>query len=334
LGVGHRKFPEPPVGKTGWPWNELEKTPTKRAYQADTLPLISIVTPSFNQGRFLEKTIRSVLLQDYPNIEYIIIDGKSSDNSIAIIEKYAKWIDYWISEPDMGQAHAINKGFALSNGQILGYINSDDWYAANAFKLLSLLYQTYKSPELALLCGDVQDMYQKGPGQYHQPMGLGKIWQWVYGGVSLHQPGCFWTKGTWLRYGPLLENLHYVFDRYFFARISGDRIASFIKIPALLAYFRHHECSKTFLNRSRFADEWHMAVTDLERQLPAKARLYLAYHRWQTANWEAVRKASNAKTVTDSAKVIFKRLGHSPFALVHRPILGVLKRLFLRCLEK
>jgi glycosyltransferase involved in cell wall biosynthesis len=93
------------------------------------LPKISIVTPSFNQGMFLEKTILSVLEQGYPNLEYIIIDGGSSDNSVEIIKKYEKHLAYWESEPDQGQSHAINKGFERATGEIFGWLNSDDWYA-------------------------------------------------------------------------------------------------------------------------------------------------------------------------------------------------------------
>jgi glycosyltransferase involved in cell wall biosynthesis len=95
-------------------------------------PRISIVTPSLNQANYLEETIRSVLLQGYPNIEYIIIDGGSTDESVEIIKKYEKWLSFWISEPDKGQSHAINKGFSKASGEIYAYINSDDLYEQNS----------------------------------------------------------------------------------------------------------------------------------------------------------------------------------------------------------
>ncbi len=105
-------YPSPPLGQTGWMWAEKPHQNLDAITDSHLLPKITIVTPSYNHGQFIETTIRSVLLQGYPNLEYIIIDGGSSDNSVEIIRKYEPWLAYWISEQDRGQAHAINKGFA------------------------------------------------------------------------------------------------------------------------------------------------------------------------------------------------------------------------------
>ena len=127
-------LPPPPPGRTGWPWTVASPAVPETAPGGAPWPRITIVTPSFNQGQFLEETIRSVLLQGYPNLEYIIIDGGSNDNSIEIINRYKNWISYWISEKDRGQAHAINKGIDRSTGEVLAWLNSDDVYMVEFLK--------------------------------------------------------------------------------------------------------------------------------------------------------------------------------------------------------
>src|SRR5262245_16909311 len=134
------ELPPPPVGKIGWPWTiETLKLPS---VSSDGLPWpsISIVTPSYNQGQFIEETIRSVLLQGYPNLEYIIIDGGSKDQTVDIIHKYEPWLTYWVSRKDRGQAHAINDGLRRASGTIFNWINSDDVLAPNALATIALLF--------------------------------------------------------------------------------------------------------------------------------------------------------------------------------------------------
>ena len=116
------------------------------------LPKLSIITPSLNQGKFLEETIPSVLNQNYPNLEYVIIDGGSTDNSVAIIKRYEKHLTYWISEQDNGQADAINKGFEKTTGDIINWINSDDLLAADS--LNSLTKEIRKNPNADFYFGD------------------------------------------------------------------------------------------------------------------------------------------------------------------------------------
>ena len=112
------ELPSSPPGKIGWPWTEESSQLPEKMSDGSPWPRISIVTPSYNQGQFIEETIRSVLLQGYPNVEYIIIDGGSTDNSLEIIKKYEPWLAYWVSEPDRGQSHALNKGIQKATGDI------------------------------------------------------------------------------------------------------------------------------------------------------------------------------------------------------------------------
>ena len=125
-------LPEPPKGKIGWPWTE-ESTPLQHLTPAGReWPRITIITPSFNQGAFIEETIRSVLLQGYPNLAYLIFDGGSTDNTVEIIKKYSPWLTYWVSEPDGGQSDAINRGLNMAAGEFATWINSDDLLCKNA----------------------------------------------------------------------------------------------------------------------------------------------------------------------------------------------------------
>lgn len=126
-------LPAPPLGKVGWPWTEQSEPASVRIPSGSECPPISIVTPSYNQGKFIEETIRSVLLQGYPNIEYIIIDGGSTDNTIEIIKKYEAFLAFWVSEKDAGQSHGINKGLHRATGDLVGWQNSDDFYYPNVF---------------------------------------------------------------------------------------------------------------------------------------------------------------------------------------------------------
>ncbi|MFM6281930.1 MAG: glycosyltransferase, partial [Dolichospermum sp.] len=109
-------LPPAPKGKTGWPWTEESERLPDQMPDGSDWPRISIVTPSYNQGKFIEETIRSILLQGYSNLEYIVIDGSSNDETVMIIEKYSRWISYWCSEKDDGQTDAINKGFRYATG--------------------------------------------------------------------------------------------------------------------------------------------------------------------------------------------------------------------------
>jgi glycosyltransferase involved in cell wall biosynthesis len=127
-----RELPAPPAGKTGWPWTEESESLPAHMPDGEPWPRISVVTPSFNQARFLEATLRSILLQGYPDLEYFVLDGGSTDGSINIIKKYERWLTHWVSEPDGGQSVAINRGLRLASGLFLTWINSDDMLSRNA----------------------------------------------------------------------------------------------------------------------------------------------------------------------------------------------------------
>ncbi|MCZ7545716.1 MAG: glycosyltransferase [Anaerolineae bacterium] len=154
-------------------------------------PRITVVTPSYNQGRYLEETIRSVLLQGYPNLEYIVIDGGSTDNSVEVIQKYEPWLAFWVSESDRGQCHAINKGFARSTGQIMCWLNSDDVFLPGTLVCVAEMLVGRKR---AMLVGSA--ILTDGPEQLSGRLDDRKPnWdQVIYDGRGFPQPSVFWTR--------------------------------------------------------------------------------------------------------------------------------------------
>ncbi|MGD0712122.1 MAG: glycosyltransferase family 2 protein, partial [Bacteroidales bacterium] len=184
----------------------------------DNLPKISVVTPSYNQGQFLEQTILSVLGQNYPNLEYIIIDGGSTDNSVEIIKKYAKRIYYWVSEPDNSQSHAINKGFDKATGDILCWLNSDDIYMPNILQYVAKNINIDEAQILTGNCIHFSESETEGVTvqgcktvQYFQEFDL-------LNADFITQPSTFWTRKVLEKVGKLNEQMHFVFDWDWFIR--------------------------------------------------------------------------------------------------------------------
>lgn len=234
-------LPFSPHSKNGWPWNEESPLLPNSMPNGRPWPKISIVTPSLNQGQYIEETIRSVLLQGYPNLEYIIIDGGSTDNTIDIIRKYERWITYWVSEPDRGQAHAINKGFAKATGEIFAYINSDDFYEPRAFKHVAILF--LKNPDISCVAGGCR-IFGKDNTVFNanwpdNPSALLKPF-----GSPAPQPSFFFKSKIYKEAEGFNEDLHYVFDREFYIKIAISGYKPLLTSKVLSRY-RYHEGVKT-----------------------------------------------------------------------------------------
>ena len=206
------------------------------------LPLVSIVTPSFNQAPYLEETIRSVLEQDYPRIEYMIVDGGSTDRSISIIEKYADKLAWWVSEVDRGQTDAINKGFGRANGQILAWINSDDTYQLGAVSAAVKYLQEH--PEVGMVYADCNFIDEGGHviGKFGAAQTDYKRLRQGY--VHIPQQTMLFRAGLWHALGPLDPSFYFAMDYDLWVRIAAHTEIKYLP-GQTWANFRIHTSGKT-----------------------------------------------------------------------------------------
>ena len=234
-------LPPPSQGKTSWPWTKESKPLSPTMPNGKPWPKISIVTPSYNQGQFLEETIRSVLLQNYPNLEYIIMDGGSTDNSVEIIKKYEPWLTYWVSEKDNGQADAIYRGFEKATGEIIAWLNSDDFYLPGA---ISNAIKTLKTKlDRALVVGSSYHLSQSGV-YIRKYYGISQSFKsLLINGMQFCQPACFWKRGKFFELGGFNRNLKSCFDYDMFLRFRKDGQFAHTLHPT--AVFRWHKSSKS-----------------------------------------------------------------------------------------
>jgi glycosyltransferase involved in cell wall biosynthesis len=212
-------------------------------------PKITIVTPSYNQGPFLEKTIRSVLEQDYPNFEYIIIDGGSTDHSVDIIKRYADHLTYWESIKDRGQSDAINKGFARATGELLGWLNSDDQLEPGALRTVAAAAAAF--PQAGVFVGHGRKLDESGKQVYYKvprDLSFEGLCQWMSGN-NFMQPSCFFRRGLWQQCGPLDEDVHIAMDVDLWLKMAKH--TTFERIDTLLSSATYHPQAKTAALRHR-----------------------------------------------------------------------------------
>ncbi len=236
-------LPAPPDGLTGWPWTEQTSALPPALPDGGAWPRITIVTPSYNQAQFVEQTLRSVLLQNYPNLEYIVIDGGSDDGSARIIEKYAPWLSHWESERDRGQSHAINKGLERASGEVIAWLNSDDFYLPDA--LQTVARNLAAGTGNFALVGRCLAVYPDGRpplpiyGQYESYQRLLRFWE----GYQMHQSSIFWRREAMEKVGLLDEEQHLIMDFDLWVRIG--RHFDFKDIEETLSCATFHQDTKT-----------------------------------------------------------------------------------------
>lgn len=220
-------------------------------------PKITVVTPSYNQGQYLEQTIKSVIGQDYPNLEYIIMDGGSTDQSVSIIERYERYLAYWVSEPDGGQSKAIAKAFDMATGDIVAWLNSDDIYLPGTLRKVSEIYNSNPSAEWW-----IGNTFMINPQNrvikrwYARNTNLQKL---LYSGMTAAQPSTFWRRDKYLEYGGLNVDMQFCFD--YDLNIRFAQRTSPTCIDAFLSAFRFHPksktCTLTDVRRKEDQQVWH-----------------------------------------------------------------------------
>lgn len=235
-------------------------------------PKISIVTPSFNQGIFIEETIQSVLNQNYPNLEYIIIDGGSTDNSVEIIKRYENKIHYWVSEQDEGQSDAINKGFSKATGDIFYWINSDDYLLPNTLIKIAALNWT---PNIGAIVGighivNLNKEINYTP-TFYEPITTEQLYNWT-NNKDFMQPACFFSKTAWNDCGPLNKDLYFCMDVDLWIKISKKY--EFQRIDLNIANAYVHENAKTNAEVEKMKMETYLMVASHGGFLFARNLLY------------------------------------------------------------
>jgi Glycosyl transferase family 2 len=246
-------LPNPPAGKQGWPWTEESSSGFPLPPNRSEWPRITVITPSYNQARFIEETIRSILLQHYPNLEYLVLDGGSTDGSVDIIKKYSKWIHYWKSEPDGGQSAAINTGLKLGTGVYATWINSDDLLCKDALKSQVLemfrLNEQFDNPSRIFsgtcryvdISGNVISSHQGRIHSLEDLVRIDRIWRM---NGQIVQPEILFPRQLALEAGGLDPENHYTMDYELWGKLLlAGATVQYTQVP--FGMFRQQPDQKT-----------------------------------------------------------------------------------------
>lgn len=338
-------IPLPPPGRTGWPW---DRASSSGPVATDTKwPRITVVIPSYNQGRFIEETIRSVLLQDYPDLELIIFDAGSTDESVEVIRKYDQQLAFWASEPDRGQTHAINKGLERATGEIFSYLNSDDLLMPDA--LFRVAEGFAQRPEADVLYGECVYMDEGGAelfttqGRVTDFASYLRIWDRLARREFLTQPEVFCRTEALREAGGFREALRSVMDMEMWLRLLA-RGRRFELLPAPIAKFRLYAGQKSSVDPGdelcSVVQEYALSAPELSAMEKGEilhelehARAHLLIGAALAANMldqyrEAIRYALRA--VVSSPRIV---TGYEFWAVLANPVRKLVPRAYRRTIQ-
>jgi glycosyltransferase involved in cell wall biosynthesis len=256
-------------------------------------PRITIIIPSYNQGQYIEETILSVINQYYSNVELIIIDGSSTDNTVEIIKKYDERIAFWVSEPDSGQADAINKGLSKATGDIVNWINSDDFLEPGALKKIAEFF--VNNPDKEVLCGFTHCFYDEDKSTSHTyRMGLKDSATETILNVEMNQPGTFYKMSVFKDLNGVNTSLRYVFDNeLWFRYLIKNGISKVGRSNELIAHFRLHKTSKSvydgfvaFEKESQAIWQFLGSQFEISIALQMNLKAEFAVNYYQSTTWE------------------------------------------------
>ena len=299
--------------------------------------LVSIVTPSFQQARYLEQTMRSVLEQDYPHIEYLVIDGASKDGSVDIIQKYESQLAYWVSEKDSGQAEAINKGISRATGEIVAWINSDDYYLPGVVSSAVKVFE--ENPDVVLIYGDMLAVDENG-----QTTNVMKYGQFSLADLLcfqiIGQPSVFFRRDALQQAGLLDTTFHFLLDHHLWIRIAQH--GKILHVPQTWSAARYHAEAKNRAKAAEFGHEafrildWAKkqpgltaAVSSVERRARASANRFDARYLLDGGQaWSALKAWMRALFIHPPTAL--KRMNIFVSALLNLSGLGALRESILR----
>ncbi|MGZ5315945.1 MAG: glycosyltransferase family 2 protein [Solirubrobacterales bacterium] len=247
---------------------------------------LTVVTPSYNQGEFLERTIESVLSQGWDDLEYVIVDGGSTDDSVEIIRRYERHLAWWVSEPDAGQSAAINRGIAQTGGEVVAYVNSDDYYLPGAFEAAMAALDA--NPEAGWVAGGALDIeegetphllrvWRPKPPPYCEGRLKGRHW-WMLVPWHVPQPSSFWRRDLFERHGLFREDMHYAFDAELMLRLAYAGEPPLLLAHEFLSVRSVHPSQKTY-DMTNSWPEIHRFVAIFAPQLSGRERMRMRLTR-------------------------------------------------------